>query len=241
MVKKPSQLNNEFILQRFNGGVKFVRPDSSPIDNQSSIQTLSDILDLPNDVNIVNVNGETELMNELAVKRSGMQTLKDCLGKNVADVAKPETAHFIQEHQQKILQRKQLSITEYDFIRKDDVIVNCLLLSLPWYHHDNTIKGIMNLAIVSGRDVTPLSLASLIKLGLLNQPVNVHDFSQIHLSKRETECLQLLAKGKKSKEIGLALKLSPRTIDHYLENCMNKFSVSTRYELISKYLQSLQH
>jgi DNA-binding CsgD family transcriptional regulator len=237
--KKPDLLNNEYLLQKYNGGVKFIRPDSLTEEDQVSSHTIKDILALPNDVNLVNARGESAMMNDLAVIRSGMSSLKDCLGKHVSDVAKPETAHFVSGYQQQIIKQKKLAITEYDFIRKDDLVVNCLLVSLPWYSHDNSINGILNFSIVSGRDVTAISLMSLFNLGLLNQPFK-HDVecNYVKLSRRETECLKLLVKGKKSKEIAAILKIAPRTIDYYFENCMNKYNVSTRYELISKYLQS---
>ena len=57
-------------------------------------------------------------------------------------------------------------------------------------------------------------------------------FHKIELTKRQFECLFFLIRGKTSKEIAKALKLSPRTIDFYLEQMKYKLNCSTRSQLI---------
>lgn len=51
------------------------------------------------------------------------------------------------------------------------------------------------------------------------------------LSKREKQCLVLLKGGHTYHAIGLALGLSERTIEHYLESIKNKLNLETRTEL----------
>lgn len=51
------------------------------------------------------------------------------------------------------------------------------------------------------------------------------------LSTREKECIKLLVKGKSTKEIATLLGLSPRTVEHYLENIKNKFNCLYKNEL----------
>lgn len=51
------------------------------------------------------------------------------------------------------------------------------------------------------------------------------------LSKREKQCLLLLKEGHTYHTIGLALGLSERTIEHYLESVKNKLNLETRTEL----------
>ena len=53
------------------------------------------------------------------------------------------------------------------------------------------------------------------------------------LSDRERECIKLLLHGKSTKETAALLNLSPRTIEHYLENIKNKFSCQYKHELFS--------
>lgn len=51
------------------------------------------------------------------------------------------------------------------------------------------------------------------------------------LSKREKECLVLLKQGFNYRGIGSQLKLSPRTVEHYLESVRNKLGIESRSEL----------
>lgn len=53
------------------------------------------------------------------------------------------------------------------------------------------------------------------------------------LSPREQGCMRLLLKGKSIKEIAAILKLSPRTVEHYLESVKNKFNCQFKNELFS--------
>lgn len=53
----------------------------------------------------------------------------------------------------------------------------------------------------------------------------------LKLSKREKECLMLLPDGYTYQMIGTALKLSERTVEHYLDSVKNKLGLKTRAEL----------
>lgn len=54
----------------------------------------------------------------------------------------------------------------------------------------------------------------------------------VKLTKREKDCLSLLAHGKKKKEIGSSLNLSARTVESYLENAKNKAKCLTISQLL---------
>lgn len=51
------------------------------------------------------------------------------------------------------------------------------------------------------------------------------------LSRREKECLALLRQGYSYQEIGVHLKLSSRTIEHYIESAKNKLGLESRSQL----------
>jgi DNA-binding CsgD family transcriptional regulator len=53
----------------------------------------------------------------------------------------------------------------------------------------------------------------------------------LKLSKREKECLVLLKQGHSYQAIGMQLKLSARTVEHYIESVKNKLGLETRAEL----------
>lgn len=55
-----------------------------------------------------------------------------------------------------------------------------------------------------------------------------------HLSLREQECVNFIAKGLTAKQIGKALNISNRTVETYLENVKRKLCCHNRAELLWK-------
>ena len=76
-------------------------------------------------------------------------------------------------------------------------------------------------------EVTELNRKSLIVQGKL-----------ITISKREWECLYMLAGGKTMKEAAKSLRLSPRTVESYLNNLKIKTGYNTKSDLIKMYLDN---
>lgn len=58
------------------------------------------------------------------------------------------------------------------------------------------------------------------------------------LSKRETECLGWVAKGKTSSEVSQILGISERTVNFHINNSMEKFDAVNRTHLIALYVKS---
>ncbi|MBA3661924.1 MAG: helix-turn-helix transcriptional regulator [Gammaproteobacteria bacterium] len=71
---------------------------------------------------------------------------------------------------------------------------------------------------------------------LLQPSSSLHEVSQV-LAKRELECLYYLQKGRSFKEIATYLKLSPRTVEFYLQRVKKKLNCRTRSQLID-YVES---
>jgi DNA-binding CsgD family transcriptional regulator len=57
----------------------------------------------------------------------------------------------------------------------------------------------------------------------------------IHLSIQQSKCLILLSRGKSAKEIALEMKLSYRTVEHYLEKIREQLGCSSNREVIAAY------
>jgi DNA-binding CsgD family transcriptional regulator len=57
------------------------------------------------------------------------------------------------------------------------------------------------------------------------------------LTSRQYDCLSYLARGMTIKEIALELKLSARTVEHYLEAVKDKLNCNTRSELVRFFFQ----
>lgn len=54
------------------------------------------------------------------------------------------------------------------------------------------------------------------------------------ISEREMQCLFYTAGGRTAKEIAKLLDLSPRTVEHYIENLKSKFDCTTKVQLRNK-------
>jgi DNA-binding CsgD family transcriptional regulator len=57
----------------------------------------------------------------------------------------------------------------------------------------------------------------------------------IHLSIQQSKCLILLSRGKSAKEIAIEMKLSHRTVEHYLEKIREQLGCMSNRELIASY------
>jgi DNA-binding CsgD family transcriptional regulator len=69
---------------------------------------------------------------------------------------------------------------------------------------------------------------------LENQTFIIGNENLDHLSARESELIFYFMRGFSNKEIGVLMKLSPRTIESYLESIKNKYHCATRKELLLK-------
>lgn len=76
-----------------------------------------------------------------------------------------------------------------------------------------------------------INVESLIKLP--KQYHLMYQSKSYSISAREYQCLSLLAQGRKMKEIGQCLSISPRTVDTYLVNLKQKFNISNNSALIT--------
>jgi len=68
--------------------------------------------------------------------------------------------------------------------------------------------------------------------GLSGIAIPISASARIPLTKQQTACLKHLAMGLTFKQIALALGLSPKTVEHYLDTVKIKLNCKTRQELI---------
>jgi DNA-binding CsgD family transcriptional regulator len=118
----------------------------------------------------------------------------------------------------------------------DDLIANYNNISkdiiLEAKHSENRIK-LPNFNFNKNNTENSSLNSSLISV--LHKDIN----TPIFLSERQGQCLQLLTQGKSAKEIAIEMKLSPRTIEHYLERIRKLLGCKNNKELIIYYLNQL--
>lgn len=236
--KKISDVSDELLIQPSQGGIELIKTPSSNYNAQNSI---ANIFKLPFCVYFLNTQSVNQKLNEEAVDACGYTSLTKAIGKSISDVVEPESAKRVVRYHQDVMHSHQLKIFEEDLQRKNDLNFQCLTILLPW-HNQHALLGVLGFSIIIGKHSLSDSLLKLSHLGLLQPnsklvlPGAMVD--QYFLSQREHECLKYFASGKTIKQIAQFLKLSPRTVEHYIENVKNKMGVSTKTELAIKYLKN---
>lgn len=61
----------------------------------------------------------------------------------------------------------------------------------------------------------------------------INGVEMIDVTKRELNCLALIAKGYTMKGVALRLNISPRTVETHLRNLKEKFGFSSKNQLVS--------
>ncbi len=60
------------------------------------------------------------------------------------------------------------------------------------------------------------------------------------ITKREKEVMELLCLGYGNKEISFEMKISPRTVETYIERLMLKLRVRNRLALVAEYIKEVK-
>ena len=110
----------------------------------------------------------------------------------------------------------------------------------------SVISHKMPLHACSGKVIGIMGLSFILKNGnniFIDTSVNINEkkttsnLTSSHLTNRQFQCLYYLVKGMTQKEIAKALRLSPCTVESYLEEIKMKLKYTSRHELISKALK----
>lgn len=87
--------------------------------------------------------------------------------------------------------------------------------------------------IRAGKPYVSSQLSSELAGGLISGFRNHHASPMFALSSREKQVLHLVVQGLSSKEIGRALGLSPRTVDHHRASVLKKFKMKNTVDLVN--------
>lgn len=153
-------------------------------------------------------------VNKTFLNFASLQSYDDVIGKTDWDLCWAEQAPIMRENDSEVI---------YMGIAKKCIepskIGNKIKLFLnhkrPLRSRTGKIIGVFGMSIMLDGDRTAFS-----------------NFTAQGLSKRQTECLYYLTRGKTAKEIANILNLSCRTVEHYLDTIKTKWNCNSRQELL---------
>lgn len=233
---------NDLLIFRYKNGIQLVNPKhvDKSLSNHKTGFTVKEVLQLPFNFYFLDMQGQTQLMNEESALMCGFQSAEASLGKSLNDVSIQDSAKNLIDNCTAVIEQEILKIFEEENVRKDGVSLNFLSIKCPWYNENKQVVGVFGCSIVMGKHNIADSLAKIIDLGLFDsqqmslnpKSPNPLKINKNYLSKRELECLHLTIKGYTAKRIARVLDISHRTVEEYLVNIRLKIGANSKSELI---------
>ncbi len=233
-------ISNEFIIVRHGGGIKLLKPDEN-ISNQN--YSVGKVMQWELNIYFMDLESRLQIINDTALSICGWLSSKEAVNRTVSDVFKKDDVELTLAHDRAVVQNQTMIIRDHTSFRiKDELGVDLVCFKFPWYNENNLLIGIFGYTIpISPNNISVMSLSDALtkicKMGLL-----VPEYSKLSnnackskyinkLSKREKECFYHLSKGKTNKKIASLLQLSPKTIEHYIENMKFKLDITSLPQL----------
>lgn len=181
--------------------------------------------------------------NDAVAKFVGLKKGNDLLGKWDRELpckAAKNAPSFIKNDKNALSYCKNMHFISFDQYQNEDWHLLYSTRS-PVIEENGEIKGITLRSI----DITSFSLlnAGILLSGILSEKIMQRksfsfvmqpNYEQISLSRQESLCLFYFLHGYAIKKIAIILKLSPSTIETYLERVKNKLDCQNRSQLIEK-------
>jgi len=188
---------------------------------------VSNLLNFPMYLLWKDQNGKYLGCNDPLATILGFSAGKDLLGCTDHDLCWSESAAIYRANDQRVMLLNKPQITIEPGKIHDGSVVKAISYKLPLRSRDNKIMGVMGVCILIDE------YARLEEKP--DHPVFKSDSIIVNeLPARQRECLYCLARGMTIKEIAHEMKLSPRTVAHYLERIKSKLQCNSRSQLIAK-------
>lgn len=202
------------------------------------------LMDLPCYVFWKNLAGEYHGYNDYGAKCLGYSRGSEIVGKTDLGIFLPENALIYRANDQKALKENRLiTALEQGILHKVPVVF--LSYKVPLYDTASQVKGMFGFSFSSPTQQIKNQTISIDNISINNSPLNFNKLPIIQnsnslkklLSEQEKNCLDLFLKGFTIKKIARHLKLSPRTIETYIERSKIKLNSKNKAELIVAYLK----
>jgi DNA-binding CsgD family transcriptional regulator len=242
---KPYDINNEFIIVRYQQGVKLCKPS---LANEVGQNTLSNLFHMPIAAIFMDPDSRIIEANDGLADALGAVSLHDIKNKTAKDFFKKQTAEIILAHDQEVLRNRAMKIAEEPGNRLDDYCFEALAFKFPWYYEKNVIGTFVCSIVISHTNCSSLAVifSQLIAMGLLDSTHRGSErFPQFQqnndstLSQREKAVISYLTRGMTAKKIAYQLGISNRTVEHHIARIKSKTLCSTKSDLIDKFTTEL--
>ena len=178
---------------------------------------LSLFAEMPFYVYAKDLNGKYLGMNQALARDLGLNKPEDFLGLEDFDMPflSQEEAMNLRCNDEKVIKNGSYENFVEPVSIYDGTKLNLLSYKAPLYSRTKKLLGMIGVSLMQ----------------------SVREYQPLTLTDRQVDCLVLLVKGMTFKEIAKTLRLSPRTVEHYIFTIKTKFNCETRSELITKALK----
>ncbi len=167
---------------------------------------------------------------------AGIQKNKDIQGKTDADLPLENNIEEVRFHDSHVV-TQQTSWTGYECGRtafSPQADVYCFNTKTPLINDSNEIIGLFGVMFPLSAKIDVPLVGKLNKQ--LNDPEQNYHFvtppALQHLTPQELICWFFILRGKTSKQIAQAMKISPKTVDFHLINIKNKLNIKYKKDII---------
>ena len=168
---------------------------------------------LPKHFYILDTNGNALWVNDTFNMFLGTDNSLDLTSQfNTYDLLPGHEADKVKENNENVLIHQKDLIFSEKFTYANHQTKTAISFKTPFKDSKRNLKGVIGMSFVKNDEILQ---------------------EKINLSQKKINCLYLLAKGYTYPEIASQLHLSPRTIEHYIEDLYERFECDKRSQLIA--------
>jgi len=224
--------SSELKVYRFGNGIKL---NNTYASGRYTGHTIASLMRMPFSVYFDDTNGVIQKLNAHNAELCGFDSETHAIGNSYFDRFNTSTAHTLIENDRNTLRSKSICLYDEEMIYQDEIYCRSLSIKMPWYDANNTIVGLFGCTIKTNENLSQ-ALTLIASMGLLDG----RNTSPPRLSPQQTTCIQYLLTGMTVKQIAAKMKLSPRTIETYINALKTKFHCKNKSELLIK-LSAITH